>query len=141
MSAPAGHRILPHTADMALEAWAPDKAACIAEAVEALVGSFADVRDAIPRESVTLRFDAADDRGLLVQVLDEVIFQEEVHGRLPADTSVTVRAGSQAEVRFAAVPVGEVEAGGAVPKGVSRHDLRFGPASDGQWRCHVIIDI
>jgi SHS2 domain-containing protein len=32
-----GHRSLPHTADVIIDAWGPDQAACYEEAVAALV--------------------------------------------------------------------------------------------------------
>jgi SHS2 domain-containing protein len=139
---PAGHRILPHTADLALEAWAPAKGECIAEAVRALVASFAGVRAAMPRESVTLTVDEATDEDLLVRVLNDVIYQFEVHGRLPVDISIDQPAGDtqgRAEVRFAAAPAGEADLVGAIPKAVSLHELRFAPTG-GLWRCHVTVD-
>jgi SHS2 domain-containing protein len=138
----AGHRVVPHTADLALESWAPTKGECLAQAVQALVESFADVRSAIPRESVTLQVAEPTDEELLVRVLDDVIYGLEVHGRLPADISVDVPPGGTpglAEVRFAAVPAGDAVLTGALPKAVSLHELRFAH-SGGRWRCHVIVD-
>jgi SHS2 domain-containing protein len=138
----AGHRILSHTADLALEAWAPGKGECIAHAVQALVESFADVRQAVPRENVTFIASEPSDEDLLVAVLNDVIYQLEVHGLLPVDISVDIRpAGpaARADVRFAAVRADEAELTGAVPKAVSLHELRFG--RDGElWRCHVTVD-
>jgi SHS2 domain-containing protein len=141
---PAGHRIVPHTADLALEAWAPDRAGCIAEAVRALVESFADVRRAVPRERLHFCFDAATDEDLLVRVLDEVIYQLDARGLVPVGVSVSEPPGdgpgSRAEVRFAAAPAAEAEAAGAAPKAVSLHELRFARAG-GLWRAHVTVDI
>jgi hypothetical protein len=37
-----GHRTLPHTADIRIEAWAPGREQCIAEAVRGMVDTFAD---------------------------------------------------------------------------------------------------
>jgi SHS2 domain-containing protein len=141
-AAAAGHRILPHTADLALEAWAKGKYDCIAEAARALVESFAEVRTAAPADSVTLTMAAATDEDLLVAVLDEVIYQAEVRGRLPADIWIG-QSGSgpgHAEVRLAVTPASQAELSGAVPKAVSRHELRF-IRTGGLWRCHVIVDI
>jgi SHS2 domain-containing protein len=137
----AGHRILPHTADLALEAWAPAKHDCIAEAARALVESFADVRRAAPAQNVTLSVAAATDEDLLVGVLDEVIYQAEVHGRLPADIWIGPSGSGhgQAEVRLAVTPASQAGLSGAVPKAVSRHELRF-TRTGGLWRCHVIVD-
>jgi SHS2 domain-containing protein len=136
-----GHRILPHTADLALEAWAPGKGECIAEAVRALVASFADVRAAVPRQTVTLRVAEQTDEDLLVRVLNDVIYHVEVHGLVPVDISLDVAEGvtGRAEARFAAAPVAEVEITGAAPKAVTLHELRFGREDD-MWRCHVIVD-
>jgi SHS2 domain-containing protein len=139
---PAGHRVLPHTADLALEAWAPAKHECIAEAARALVESFADVRAAMPTESVTLVAEEAADVDLLVRVLDEVIYQLDAHSRLPVDISISQPAGgaqSRTEVRFATAPGGQADLTGAIPKAVSLHELRFAPWG-GLWRCHVIVD-
>ena len=138
----AGHRILPHTADLALEAWAPTKEECIAHAVRALVESFADVRAAIPSESVTFTVDEATNEDLLVRVLNDVIYQLEVHGRLPLGISVKPRPADgqgRTDVRFAAMPAQEAGLVGAIPKAVSLHELRFARAG-GLWRCHVTVD-
>ena len=39
----AGHRTVPHTADLRIEAWAVTCEECLAEALRGLVGSFAAV--------------------------------------------------------------------------------------------------
>ena len=135
----AGHRTLPHTADLALEAWAPTRADCIAEAVRALVESFADVRAAIPNQTVSLSYEETTDEDLLVRVLNDVIYQAEVHGRVPVDISVAGPAAS-VDVRFAAAPLAGVDITGPLPKAVTLHELRFA-CTDGQWRCHAIVDI
>ena len=41
---PRGHRNLPHTADVIIEAWGPDLAACAEEAVAALIETYANAR-------------------------------------------------------------------------------------------------
>jgi SHS2 domain-containing protein len=141
-----GHRILPHTADLALEAWAPARGECIAEAVRALVESFADVRAAIPRQTIAFTAVEATDEDLLVRVLDEVIYQLDAAGLVPVNVSVDEPAdggqgrAARADVRFAAAPGSDAEPTGPVPKAVSLHELRF--ARDGTlWRCHVTVDI
>lgn len=137
--AAAGHRLVPHTADVALTAWAPAKDECVAQAVHALVGSFAEFAEfggAVPRESVSVTVDPTSEGDLLVSVLDEVIYQVEVHGRVP----VGVAFDAPGEVRFATVPLDAVMIVGAIPKAVSLHELRFGRV-DGAWRCHVTIDV
>ena len=91
---------------------------------------------------MTLTVDEATDEDLLVRVLNDVIYQFEVHRRLPVDISIDPAAGDtqgQAEVRFAAAPADEADLVGAVPKAVSLHELRFAPTG-GLWRCHVTVD-
>jgi hypothetical protein len=44
------------------------------------------------------------------------------------------------EGSLATVPGERLEVVGAVPKGVSRSDLRFGRFG-GQWRCRVLVDV
>jgi SHS2 domain-containing protein len=137
--APAGYRLLPHTADVALEAWAPVRHECVAQAVRALVGCFAEPRAAGPSESVRVALDRGSDEDLLVSALDEVIRLVDVHGRIPVDVSVEERSDG-AEIRFETVPISEAWIIGAVPKAVSLHELRFG-RTGGTWRCHVIVDV
>jgi ribonuclease Z len=136
-----GHRMVPHTADVALTAWAPAKDECLAQAVYALVGGFAEVAgpgEAVPRDSVTVTVDHTSDDDLLVSVLDEVIYQVEVHGRVPV--GVAFDPSDPSRVRFETVPLAAVRIVGAIPKAVSLHELRFGRV-DGAWRCHVTVDV
>ncbi|HZB32824.1 MAG TPA: archease [Streptosporangiaceae bacterium] len=134
--------MVPHTADVALTAWAPGKYECVAQAVHALVGAFVEfaktteVAVAGPRDSVRAPIDPTSDDDLLVSVLDEVIYQVEVHGRVPVDVAFDSTGG----VRFETVPLDTVTIVGAIPKAVSLHELRFGRV-DGGWRCHVTIDV
>lgn len=143
MDAKAGHRILPHTADLALEAWAPTRDQCLDEAVRALVETFATWDDAVAPDAVTCAIEPAGDENLLASVLDEVIYLVEVHRRVPTEVAeVTQVAGpvERVDVRFATVPADETTVVGAIPKAVALHQLRFGHA-DGGWRCQVTIDV
>jgi ribonuclease Z len=146
--ADAGYRMVPHTADVALTAWAPGKYECVAQAVRALVGAFVEFAEldepdeldkraeAEPRGGVSVPVDRASDDDLLVSVLDEVIYQVEVHGRVPVDVTFD----SSGDARFETVPLDAVRIVGAIPKAVSLHELRFGHV-DGAWRCHVTVDV
>ncbi|SCE66445.1 Archease protein family (MTH1598/TM1083) [Micromonospora haikouensis] len=42
-----GRRSVAHTADVRIEAWAPDREGCVAEAVAAMVETFADTTGAV----------------------------------------------------------------------------------------------
>ncbi len=137
---PRGHRILPHTADLIIEAWGSSRVACLEEAVDALVQSFCDAADPKATESVPLAIESSSDLDLLVQLLDEVVYLVEVLGVVPIVTSIEEIEDGGVAGFFEVVPIGEVEATGAVPKGVSQHDLRFG-IERGRWTCRAVVDV
>jgi SHS2 domain-containing protein len=115
----------------------------MAEAVQALVETFADIGEAVPDDSVAFALVEETDEAVLMAVLDEVIYQVETHGRVAVDVSVDERTGAtkgQVEVRLATVPVEGVDRVGAVPKAVALHGLRFGREA-GMWRAHVVVDV
>ncbi|MEU7879109.1 archease [Microbispora bryophytorum] len=138
-----GHRAVPHTADLAVEAWADSREECLAEAVRALVESLADFGDAVPDDSVVFAVVEESDEELLLAVLDEVIYQVEVYGRVAVDVSVDERTRAtkgQVEVRLATIPIGMADQVGTMPKAVAWHGLRFGREA-GMWRAHALIDV
>ncbi|MGH3344961.1 MAG: archease [Carbonactinosporaceae bacterium] len=137
-----GHRRLPHTADVRIEAWASTREQCLAEAVVGFVESFVDLSES-PRERAdrTRRVDLTEeaDEDVLVAVLNEVIYLMETAGEIPVSADAE-RAGGQVRVWLHLLPVDTVELTGAVPKAVSLHELRFAPAAPG-WACQVTIDV
>lgn len=136
----AGHRSVPHTADLRIEAWAPTRERCVAQAVAALVDSFVDVSGARPTASVAFRVDTGDsDENLLVSVLDEVIYRMDTDGQLPVDVEVSAVEGGL-DVRFQLIDTDRLRPVGAVPKAVSLHELRFARTDDG-WSCAVTLDV
>ncbi|HMK98576.1 MAG TPA: archease [Acidimicrobiales bacterium] len=135
-----GHRLLPHTADAVIEAWGPDRPACLVEAMEALVDIFAEAGDAAVTRTLPLSAEAAASADVLVSLLEEVIYVTEVLGVVPvrfhlADTEDGGVAGDM-EV----VEAGQVELVGPVPKAVSYHGLDIAE-HDGTWRCRVLVDV
>ncbi|MFF5219327.1 archease [Micromonospora sp. NPDC000442] len=135
-----GHRCVPHTADVRIEAWAPDRAGCVAEAVAALVGSFTEADGAPPRAERVFHAPPAADEDLLVAVLDEVIFRMETTDELPLATEVIDNGVDGLLVRWRTTATTDLDLTGAVPKAVSLHELRFGPDGDG-WSCAVTLDV
>ncbi|WP_189045471.1 archease [Micromonospora sonchi] len=135
-----GHRCVPHTADVRIEAWAPDREGCVAEAVAALVESFTDPAGASPNAEREFHAPPAADDDLLVGVLDEVIFRMETADELPLTTEVTDDGAGGLLVRWRTTGTAEVELTGAVPKAVSLHELRFSGDGTG-WSCTVTLDV
>ena len=135
----AGHRGVPHTADLRIEAWAPSRDGCIRQAVLGTVESFLDISSARPHRSLSRRLTAGSDDDLLVAVLEEVIFLLDTVGEAPVDLDVQ-GGGGVAEVNFAMVDARTLPQVGAVPKAVSLNDLRLSHDDHG-WRCLVTLDV
>jgi SHS2 domain-containing protein len=131
-----GHRSVPHTADTRIEAWAPTREVCHAEAVAGLVASFVDTTGARPVRTATVDLTADSDADTLVEVLDEVIYLLDTQGEVPIDTEI----GPGPAMRLHLTPLAGVRATGAAPKAVTLHDLRF-ERTDGGWFCAVTIDV
>ncbi|MFI6825025.1 archease [Micromonospora sp. NPDC050187] len=135
-----GHRRVPHTADVRVEAWAPTREGCLAEAVAAVVESFADVGGAAPTGTAGFDVPAGRDEDLLVGLLDEVVFRLETEGTLPVAAEVADTGDGGLRVRWRTVGTDTVELVGAVPKAVSLHGLRFDRDPTG-WSCAVTLDV
>ena len=136
-----GHRTVPHTADLRLEAWAPTREACLAEAVRGLVDSFAVVAAARPRHTAERRFIASSDEDLLVVIVEEVIYRLDADGEIPV--AVAVRSAPEGGVVLVLplADVTEAEITGPAPKAASLHDLRCAPDPAGRWSCGITIDV
>jgi len=136
-----GHRTVPHTADLRVEAWGPTREACLAEAVRGLVDSFAVVAAARPRRTAERRFVAGSDEDLLVAVVDEVVYRLDADGEIPVTAAVRPAPDGGVVLTLALADVHEAEITGAVPKAASLHDLRCAPDAAGRWSCGIIIDV
>lgn len=137
----AGHRLVPHVADVILEAWGTTRVACLEEAALGLVESFADIEDIEPIDRIPVSLmGAVGDEDVLVLLLEEVIYVVEALGKVPVGVDLAEHADGSVGGFFATIPSEGLEAIGALPKGVSRSDLLF-ERRDGQWRCHVLVDV
>ncbi|MFI2607436.1 archease [Kitasatospora sp. NPDC018619] len=139
-----GHRSVPHTADLRMEAWAPTAEGCIGELVHAVVGSFADLTGAriVGERGCTVL--AASDPDLLAGVLEEVVYRLDADGELPAAVAVGPIEGPdgarRVAVRFRMADAATAVLVGAVPKAVSLHDLDLSPGPHG-WTGRAVVDV
>jgi protein archease len=136
---PAGHRSVPHTADARVEAWAPTRERCVAEAIAALVDAFVDVSRAQPAAREDFQVPPGPDEDMLVAVLDRVVYLIDVTGQVPVTAEVSAADGGLG-VRLGMADPQSVEVTGAAPKAVSLHELRFAPDEAG-WSCAVTLDV
>lgn len=134
-----GHRLLPHTADVRFEAWAPTRDECLAEAAAALVAGFADVTGVAARTTRTARLPGTTDEDVLLALLDEIVYLLDTEDAVPLRAEVTGAPGD-ASVRLDLAPLERVEVTGAAPKAVSLHGLRFERVADG-WCCAATVDV
>ena len=135
----SGHRSVPHTADLRIEAWAPTRCGCIRQAVLGTVASFLDTSSARSNHTLVRRLTADRDDELLVAVLDEVIYLLDIQGEAPVDVGLHHQ-NSDAEVTFAMADARTLPQVGALPKAVSLNELRFSHGRNG-WRCAVTLDV
>lgn len=137
----SGHRLVPHTADVRLEAWAPTREECVEQAVSAMLEGVVEL-PGDPRQVAEIRFlvRPAADADLLVAVLDEVIYRIDTTGQIPVRTKVSARRDGGFDVLQQVVDLEELEVTGAAPKAVSLHELAFTAAETGWW-CTVTLDV
>jgi SHS2 domain-containing protein len=141
MTVGRGHHVLDHTADVVLEAWGPDLASCCEEAVAALVSTYTDRVDAPPSAWHRVHLPTATPTGLLLGVLEEVIFiLDTAEGVAPVRAEVRAAPDGGLEVALGLVALDSIVGTGAVPKAVSRSGLEVEVGRAGA-RCHVLVDV
>lgn len=135
-----GHRILPHTADVILAAWAPTFEECLAEAVAALTDGYADTSGRPLLDRHGFRLPARSVEQALVLLLEEALYVLDVDGGAVTATHLETFDGTQLSGWFEVADVDDTALVGSVPKGVAMSGLHIG-RSDGGWRCTVTIDV
>ncbi len=136
-----GHRVDDHLGDAVIEAWAPDTAACLGEALMGLADLVAaPAAEPVAVSTHPLATSCDEPEEALVALLEEVIFVLDVAAEVP----VRVRL-AKADRGFAGtmevVPLDAVELAGPAPKAVSYHGLEMRREEGGGWRCRVLIDL
>jgi SHS2 domain-containing protein len=133
-----GHRSLDHTADLAVELWAPDEPALLVEGARALVELLTDGARVHATAERAVELSALDPEDRLVRWLGEVLYLATVEGFLVGDATLELPAsGLHGTVR------GQPDAAELVRteiKAVTYHDLRLerGPAG---VRARVVFDV
>ncbi len=136
-----GHKSVPHTADLRIEAWGPTREDCIAEALRGLVGSFADVSGTGFQRVTARHVTAGSDADLLAAAVEEVIYGLDTGGEIPATVEVSRAADDGIDLKLQVVDASVVEIIGAAPKAASLSGLSCGPAAPGRWSCAVTVDV
>ena len=133
----AGFREVEHTADWALEVWAPAIGELIRQAalgLEALRG--VRLTPGKPPQPLEIRLDAPDAETALVEFLNEVLFLRDTQGMWFRPQKVVWARG---EVRAVgqAFPLAGVD---KEVKAATYHNLRIERTTEG-WRATVVVDV
>jgi len=136
---PGGHRGVPHTADLRIEAWGPTRAECLAQAVRGVCESFLDLTGAVAGRTREVLLRADRDEDVLVALLEEVVYWLDTEDEVPLDVELApVAGGLRARLRMADAATLPVT--GAAPKAVTLHGLAVSRGPRG-WSCSVTIDV
>jgi SHS2 domain-containing protein len=127
-----------HARDLYLEAWAPTREECVAEAVRALLCSFVG---AVSQASSPAHFMIVGrtDVDLLLGVLRTVIEHIRTRKEIPVAMKV-VTAPDGLLLHCEVVDVGGIVPIGAIPKGLSEKDVRC-ESWPGGWWCTAKVDV
>lgn len=131
------YRILEHTADVGIEATAPDIPSLFSEAVRAAAAVVLDADPPPHFDRVPVSAEADDVAALLADVLGEALWRFESSGWLPVDAELEV-SSSTAAGTFGVVK--DVPIGGPAIKAVTYHQLLVERTVDG-WRAQVYFDV
>ncbi|HVB46380.1 MAG TPA: archease [Streptosporangiaceae bacterium] len=138
----SGHRSVPHTADLRIEAWAESRDECLAQAASGLVASFAEVTDDITASrTAEVHLTDESDEDLLAAVLDEIIYRVDADDQVPVAVTVWPAADGGVSLRLELVDLDRVTIIGAAPKAVSLHEIRCSADPAGDWSCTAIVDV
>lgn len=135
-----GHRVVPHTADVILEAWGPDLVGCAAQAVRALVATYVEVPGAPVLSRRQVHLGPAPAEELLVGVLEEVIFTLDTEEEVPVGAQIATSPEGGWDVEILLADPHELVPTGAVPKAVARSELQV-EVGPGTVRCRFLVDV
>jgi len=133
-----GHRSIEHTADLAVELWAPDEPALLVEGARALVELLTEDGEVRATAERTVELSAIDPEDRLVRWLAEVLYWATVDGFLVTDATLALpdtalRGTVRGQSNAAALVRTEIKA-------VTYHDLRLERGPTGV-RARVVFDV
>lgn len=141
MSGERGFRQIDHTADLALEVWAPAEVDLLVEAARAVVAILTEGADlgAEPAATVPVSVAGIDREDRLVRWLNEILVLAVHEGFLLLDAAIELEGEGGLTALVRGRP-GAREQVSTELKAVTYHDLRL--EGDGRgWRARVVIDV
>jgi SHS2 domain-containing protein len=135
----AGHRWVPDGNGRVIEAWGPDAATCLTEALVALVDGFAEVNDA-PTAHILPVSVGEGPEDALTSLVEEVIDTIRTFSVVPVRFHLAETEDGGFAGDMEVVPMRNAVLKQPIPTAVSFAGLSMG--TDGsQWSCHVRVDL
>ncbi len=138
------YEFLPHTADIAVRAWADGPEALFAAAAAALTGTLVDPDTVRAADAVSVTCSAPDLDLLLHAFLSEILFQFDGRRRLVSEVTVTFRREDDLLVAEATTVGEPFDAGRhrvkVLVKAVTYHALAV-TEHGGRWEATVVFDV
>ncbi len=131
-----GFREIEHTADWALEVWAPSLEALLEQAARGMYALARTQLQPEPRVTRTFTLTFEDPETLLVDFLNELLYLEEVEG-LGFDTFHLHLENGKLKARVEGAPIQRME---KLIKAATFHNLRVEQGPEG-WRATVVFDV
>jgi SHS2 domain-containing protein len=133
-----GHRQVEHTADLALEIWAPSEEEVLEEGLKALVGILTGGARVAPRHSREVAIEALDPEDRLVRWLNEVLYLATVERFLACEAQIQLTPGG-IHARLRGETDGRTRLQTEV-KSVTYHGLALS-RQDGGLIARVVLDV
>lgn len=131
------YSVLEHTADIGIEATAPDIPSLFSEAVRATAAVILEVEPPAGEAGEAVAAEADDVETLLAELLSESLWRFESTGFLPVAADLEV-SETMAAGRFRVIH--DVSIGGPAIKAVTYHQLSVERVGD-EWRARVYFDV
>jgi SHS2 domain-containing protein len=129
-----------HTADVVVEAWAPDLGGCLEEAVAGLVAVYAEVDAGTPQSPLPVELGPGAAQEQLLVLLDEVVFVLDTAEGVPVAAEVRCRDDGGLDATLWTVPRDRVVPVGSVPKAIARSELAMVERPGHVW-CRYLVDV
>jgi len=135
----SGYELLEHTADVGIRSWGPTPETAFEQAAWALV-DLLDIRGEGTGEARTIVASSGDAAGLLVDLLNELIFLHETEDVGVSGIRVVRLTDDALEAEVETVPLAR-PLEGTVVKAATYHEVRVDRTPDGRTEARVFLDV
>lgn len=135
----SGYELLEHTADVGIRSWGPTPETAFERAAWALV-DLLDIRGEGTGEARTIVASSGDAPGLLVDLLNELIFVHETEDVAVSGVRVVRLTDESLEAEVETVPLAR-RPEGTVVKAATYHRVRVDQSPDGRTETQVFLDV